>query len=235
MKLSRWIWRTNTAGAIAIANLACFGLVALLYRLLFPDGVGHVNQHPPWKLVFADALPFAMTLLASPVGWFGLVGGLTGPTWWAIVSVPLNAYVWGALGQAVWRRQMQVQRSRERAIEEAMLGCLNPDCSVHFAHYLDQCPACGTRAAERAVKPHIMSERPPILFIVIAGIAAPMTLGGTFVAFAAFFLEWLFVWIVGLAAGAGFILTVVRWINRRDSGRCAGKAMGPTGPAPRSR
>ncbi len=233
MKLSRWIWRTNTAGAIAIANLGCFGLVALLYRVLFPDGVGHVNQHPPWKLLFADVLPIGMELLAAPVGWFSLAPGSTAPYGMVVLFVPLNAYAWGVLGQTVWRRQIEVQRSRERAIEEAPLACLNPDCSAHFAFYLGRCPACGTQSAKRPVNPQITSERPSFLFIVIAGIVSPMTVGG--VLFAAFPFWSTFVWIGGLVAGAGFILSFARSLNCRDRARHARQPTSPTNAAGGSR
>lgn len=110
MKAPRWIWPLSTVGAIAVANLSCFGLCGLLHLCLFPGVVVHVDQEPHWKLAIDDALGIAMIFLTFPVGWLGgcFQGtDMPGPPLLDVVFVPINAYVWGWIGEATWCHQKQ--------------------------------------------------------------------------------------------------------------------------------
>jgi hypothetical protein len=110
MKLPRWIWPLNRVGAIAVANLAIFGLCGLLHLCLFPGGVVHVNQEPRWKLATDEALAIAMMSVSFPVGSLGFYfhgTDMPGPPLLDVIFVPLNAYVWGWIGASAWRRHRQ--------------------------------------------------------------------------------------------------------------------------------
>ncbi|MFN0054457.1 MAG: hypothetical protein ACKV0T_19955 [Planctomycetales bacterium] len=109
MKAPRWIWPLNTVGAIAVANLACFGLCGVLHLLLFPSGFVRVDLEPPWKLAVDDVLWLLVLALTFPVGWLSDLGspGISGPPFLAVVFVPINACAWGWYGKSLWSRHEQ--------------------------------------------------------------------------------------------------------------------------------
>lgn len=214
MKLSHWIWRLNVVGATAIANLACFGLFGILQLWLspwlFPSGIVRVDLEPAWKLAVANLLMYGMVLLAFPAGW---VGNILGDRWAALLFVPLNAYFWGAIAWAIWRRRIQSARPKR----ETLQACSNQYCSVHFAVYLKYCPACGASAPERVPTEMVPAARPSTVFILTTAVAAPTICGGA--VFTIFSLPQPAVATGALLAGTGFIALVVRWLNHRESPR----------------
>lgn len=111
MTISRWIWPMNLAGKIAVANLICVGFYFLLHRCLFPEGVVHVDREPAWKLAVADGLGCVRLVLTFPLGWAYTFGGPSLNDIGYVVFVPLNAYLWGWIGQAAWRRNRRSRRS----------------------------------------------------------------------------------------------------------------------------
>jgi hypothetical protein len=102
MKLPRWIWRLNTVGTIAVANLACFGFLGLLLPQKHPGGVLYFDREPGWRRALEEMLLYGMLFLAFPVGWLSGLYPPIGPPWAAVVFVPVNAYVWGKYGAFLW-------------------------------------------------------------------------------------------------------------------------------------
>ena len=219
MKVPRWIWGLDVVGSIAVANLVCLALCGLLYLYLFPDRVIRVDVESQWKIVFGDTVP----LLAFPVGWITawiepfrcVLGGPSEFRWTALLFVPLNGYFWGLIGKVELRRRMKIARR----ICPTLHRCSNPNCSVQFAEYLIRCPACASPAPERSSMPTVTSiptvnsVRPSLLFILTTGVAAPIISGGLVLVY--FILPAM----VGVLAGACFILLMIRWINRREDPR----------------
>lgn len=94
----------NKAGAIAVANMSCIGLICALHLYLFPGGVVHTNLEPHWKFVIDNVIIFSALILAFPAGWIGgLLSPPPGAPWLVVVFVPINAYLWGWAGEAAWR------------------------------------------------------------------------------------------------------------------------------------
>lgn len=220
MKLARWIWPLNVAGATAVANLACMTLLGVLYLCLLPwlVPIGFVWQphhNPSWTLAARDVLTFGIIFLAFPAGW---VSYLTDYVWGAVVFVPINAYFWGAIAHVTWRSRIQVFNSRHVALHP----CSNENCSVHYMIELKQCPACGApapeiipSAPEQFPDPTADETRPSAYFIMAAGVAAPAICGG--VALAVLAIGEPAIMAGAALAGAAFIAFVVRWLNHRDT------------------
>src|SRR5262245_31463949 len=62
LTLPRWIWKLNTVGAIAVANMACLELCTLLHLWLYPDRNVHWGQDPAWKAYSAEIVGSAGAL-----------------------------------------------------------------------------------------------------------------------------------------------------------------------------
>jgi hypothetical protein len=141
----------------------------------------------------------------------GIVGAVFDghASWTAVPLVPINAYLWGMIGRSEWHRRIRLAQKRPQQLSR----CSNEGCSAHFAVHLKECPACRAPAPERPLLQPFLSKRPSLIFILIAGVAAPMASGGAILGY--------FVYpnLTGLIAGALAILFVVRWLNRRDDSR----------------
>lgn len=215
MKLPRWIWPLNTVGTVALANLACILVFGLLHLCLLSGAMTYfiVDQGSAWKNALGTVLMHGLLWLSFPCSWVGAVMVPAAP-WGAITGVPLNAYLWGAIGRSTWRQRIKLANRRARLPRGTLRTCSNPNCSVHFAEDIIQCPACGSPPTLEAAQPAIDERPPPAYFIALAGVVAPLVCGG--VAMACLTFEGLAATAGGVLIGAGFIFFVARWLNRRD-------------------
>lgn len=94
MKIPDGIWRLNLMGAIAVGNLSIFG-ACLLYQYLTGAVPGRDST---WVEILTGVLILPLSQLAYAHS------GFHSPPVLLIVFVPLNAYLWGFVGQFTWRR-----------------------------------------------------------------------------------------------------------------------------------
>jgi hypothetical protein len=230
MKPPRWIWKLNPAGTIAVANLACFGLCGLLQMSLVPDGVLHVDQEPASKVAIVESLRFIMAQLAFPVGWISLFLCPMGVPWAAVIFVPINAYFWGSMGQATWCRRQEISGWLPKLSDHTARRCPNPDCLRQSHLDLSRCPACKTPLPKESIPPRGNGAQLTIARVFVAGVVAPVLFGSLVTAVFTFWEP--FVSIAAIVAGAGFVLAIVRFVNRHDSrrGRKVASAIQPDEP-----
>src|SRR5262245_41605210 len=214
MKLSRWLWRLNTVGAIAVANLMCFGLCGLLHMSLFPERIVHVDVEPRWKLNLDLALTCGMLSLAFPAGWVSLLVCSVGPPWAALVFVPMNGYVLGAIGQRVWRLRATAALSYRKWKDALLHRKPKPGDSADFAATGHRTNPVAGRAPRATANGAGDAERAPLWFILIAGVVGPVIVGSSVLG--SFAYPKLALAAGGVLVGACFVLVIVRRVNGRD-------------------
>lgn len=112
------LYKMTLQGKIAMANLTAIGLAAVSFLLIYPKGLysDAMMAHRQW----ADFFIVVVMVVSFPVGW---VGGFLGDSFCCLgghiidfpLSVPLNAYLWGYVGEALARRRRQRQKSKPPA------------------------------------------------------------------------------------------------------------------------
>lgn len=103
------VFRMGLRNWVALANLALFGLALVVYLVSDPTCVDECKLPWPPHVTLARAAEVLGAVISFPVGWLSAIGGSVSHPFesrvaLAVVFVPLNAYLWGFLTEAIIRR-----------------------------------------------------------------------------------------------------------------------------------
>ena len=100
------LYRMSLMGLVACTNLGALCIVVSVFLLMFPDGSVHVDRATRFELAMSDLLRLAGFALTCPLGWLGQMfcRGMHSISPVVVVTVPLNAYLWGWVAERAFPR-----------------------------------------------------------------------------------------------------------------------------------